>query len=68
MFGLVIPVLPVERNAGVDLAAFPMQDVAVRGRSDRLHIQAIDDARMLPDLVAGDPSTGRGRAATGKNE
>ena len=57
----------VERNAGVDLAAFPEHDVEVRGRRDRLRIRAIDDARTLPDLVAGDRASGRGRAAAGTN-
>ena len=57
----------VERNAGVDLAAFPEHDVEVRGRRDRLRIRVIDDARTLPDLVAGDRASGRGRAAAGTN-
>ena len=58
----------VERNAGVDLAAFAEHDVEVRGRRDRLRIRVIDDARKLPDLVAGDRATGRRRAAAGPNE
>ena len=47
----------VERSAGADLAAFPLQDIAIRGRSDRLYIRVIDDARKLPDLVVGNRET-----------
>ena len=39
---------PVVRHAGLDLSAFPEQDIELRGRQERLAVRVIKNAQRLP--------------------
>ena len=45
---------PVALAAGVDLSDFPREEIELRGRSGRLSVLAVSDARRLPNPVEAD--------------
>ena len=42
---------PVAGAAGIDLSDFPREEIELRGRSGRLPVLAVKDARRLPKPV-----------------
>ena len=46
----------VSERAAVDLSQFPLHEIDVRGRVERIAVHVLEDATRLPELTAFEPA------------